>query len=80
MKATAVNAIANTAAEIQPSRISKRPVSGAVAIGSSCGGFSNIIRASPIACSRCFRSFVRHRRNSLRIDAGVSRGSALQWG
>ena len=48
--------------------------------GSSRSGCSSAMRASPIACSRCLRSFVRQRRTSLRMEAGVLAGSASQSG
>src|SRR5262249_59653851 len=38
------------------------------------------IRASPIACSRCFGSFVRQRRASSRMHGGGSAGRAAQSG
>ena len=41
---------------------------------------SMAMRASPIACNRCFGSFFRHRCNNPRIGAGVVAGNALHSG
>ena len=50
---------------------------------SSCAPLSRSsiwTRASPIACSRRFGSFSRHRRSSRRSPKGAGAGNASQWG
>ena len=74
-----VTAAASTPAAIHPAVTGRdREVR---TTGESPDSSSSIsIRASPIAWSRCLRSFFRHRSTSLRIGAGVSAGRAFQSG
>jgi hypothetical protein len=49
-------------------------------VSAAVSGCCSMIRASPMACKRCRRSFCKHCRSSLRTAAGVSGGSAFQSG
>jgi len=80
MNASAPSPSAKAAATIQGSFLVARASACSGTSVPLSGGASSEIRASPMACSRCRRSLVKQRRNSVETSAGVPFGNAFQSG